>query len=163
MLEAENRSQLSPLWPQTANHSPHPLQLLLQQGRYTWRHDSALSALVRGIQEHLDSDTTLYADLPGMRESDNPISTLPAIILVTSAHPDMVLVEEDEVIKLTIPQNSMESPSNARKYKSEKVSYRQALSDLYCLQPIYHHRDRITWTLASCIIEGSAESSATSN
>lgn len=91
-----------------------------------------LSALVRGIQQHLDSDTTLYADLPGMWASDNPISTLPAIILVTSAHPDMVLVEEDKVtlIELTFPQNSMESLSNARKCKSEKVSYLQALSDL---------------------------------
>ena len=67
-----------------------------------------------------------------MWASDNPISTVAMNILVTSARLDMVLVGEDEVtlIELTIPHNSMESLSNARKRKSEKVSYCQALSNL---------------------------------
>ena len=38
----------------------------LHQGRYTWRHDRALLALVRGIQEYLNSDIILYAYLPSM-------------------------------------------------------------------------------------------------
>ena len=51
--------------------------------------------------------------------------------LVTSAHPDIVLMGEDKVtlIELTIPHNSMESLSNARKCKSEKDLYQQAISD----------------------------------
>ena len=71
---------------------------------------------VRGIQEHLDSNIMLYADLPGMQANDNPISTIPENTLVTSASPDIVLVGEDKVIliELTIPHNSMESLSNAR-------------------------------------------------
>lgn len=121
--------------------------------------------------KHVDSDITLNADLPGtcMLASDNPLFTIPENILVTSAHPDMVLVGEDEVIliELTIPHNSMESLSNARKHKSENESYRQALSDLevrkgYCLQPI-HQRVRITLILALCIAEGSSESSTIGN
>ena len=58
-----------------------------------------------------------------MCASDNPISTIPANILVTSAHSDMVLVGEDEVtlIVLTIPHNSMESLSQVR---SRKLDYR---------------------------------------
>ena len=52
--------------------------------------------------------------------------------MVTSAHPDIVLEEEDEVIliELTNPHNSMGSLSNARKCKSEKELYQQAISDL---------------------------------
>ena len=69
------------------------------------RHDSALLALVRGIQEHIDSDVMLYADLPGIQANDNPISTIPENTLVTSARPDIVLMGEDELtlIELTIP------------------------------------------------------------
>ena len=76
----------------------------LQQGRYTWRHDSALQTLVKSIKEHLDCNTTLYADLPGMRASENPVATIPDDTLVSSARPDIVLVGEDEVtlIELTI-------------------------------------------------------------
>ena len=76
----------------TVHHILYNCSEALQQGRYTWRHDSALLVLARGIQEHLDSDTTLYADLPGMQASDNPLSTIPENILVTSARPDSVLV-----------------------------------------------------------------------
>ena len=72
----------------------------LQQGRYTWRHDSALQILVKYIKEHLDCNTTLYADLPGMRASENPVATIPDDTLVTSAQPDIVLVGEDEVTLL---------------------------------------------------------------
>ena len=104
----------------------------LHQGRYTWRHDCALKVLVKSIKEHLDSDTTLYADLPGMRASDNPLSTIPEDILITAARPDIVLGRKEEIIliELTIPHNSFESLSNARERKSRKETYLQALSDL---------------------------------
>ena len=104
----------------------------LQQGRYTWQHDCALQTLVKSIKGHLDSDTTLYADLPGMRASENSVATIPEDTLVTSAHPDIVLVGEDKVtlIELTVPHNSLESLCNARDRKSQKDIYLQALSDL---------------------------------
>ena len=84
---------------------------VLQQGRYTWRHNCTIITLVQGIKEHLDSDTTLYADLPGLRASDNPVSTIPESTLVTSARPDTVLIRADEIslIELTVPYNSLES------------------------------------------------------
>ena len=104
----------------------------LQQGRYTWRHDSALRTLVKSIQKHLDDNIALYADLPSMRASENPVATIPEDILITSARPDIVLVGVDEVtlIELTIPHNSMESLYNAKERKSHKEIYVQALSDL---------------------------------
>ena len=92
---------------------------------YTWRHDSALQTLDRGLKDHVDSEKNLYADLQGMRASDNPLATIPLDILVTSARPDIVIVGRKEVtiIELTIPHNSPESVLKARTRKSEKESY----------------------------------------
>ena len=76
-----------------------------------------------------------------MCASDNPISTIPANILVTSAHSDMVLVGEDEVtlIALTIPHNSI----HGEPFPSQKsqIGLPVSLGDLkvanlgFCLQP----------------------------
>ena len=80
---------------------------------------------MKSIKKHLDSETTLYADLPGMRANENPASTIriPEVILVTSARPDIVLVEgEVTLIELTIPHNSLESLSKARDCMSKKKS-----------------------------------------
>ena len=83
---------------------------------------------MKSIKEHLDCNTTLYADLPGVR---NPVATIPEDTLVISARPDIVLMGEDEVT-LTIPHNSLESRSNARNVdrKSQKGIYLHSLSDV---------------------------------
>ena len=44
----------------------------LNQGRYTWRHDSVLIKISRVFQSLLPHSTTLYADLDGLRAEDNP-------------------------------------------------------------------------------------------
>ena len=69
----------------------------------------------------------LYVDLPGMRASDNPQGTIPDSILVTSAHPDIVITEQNVVtlIELTIPHNSLDSMTRAKERKSEKELYQQ--------------------------------------
>ena len=106
----------------------------LNQGQYTWRHDCALAAIQKGIQAHLLPEVSLIADLPGSRACENPVSTIPDWILVTSAWPDIVLITESEknidLLELTIPHNSLESISNARTRKSTKENYQQPLSDL---------------------------------
>ena len=75
---------------------------------------------MEGLSDHLEDNVTLYADLPNMRASGNPLATIPESILITTACPDIVLVEDDEVIllELTIPHNSTESISSARARKS---------------------------------------------
>ena len=74
------------------------------------------NSLVQDLRDHLED----------MRASDNPLTTIPESILVTSAHPDIVLVEEDDttLLELTILHNYMES-SNARIRKSTKENYQQ--------------------------------------
>ena len=116
----------------TVHHILSNCQIALEQGRFTWRHDSALKYLVEGLRDYLEDNVILYADLPNMRASDNPIATIPESTLITSARPDIVLVGHDEItlLELTIPHNSMESISNARARKSTKANYLQTLSDL---------------------------------
>ena len=132
------RLKMDPRCPLCGNRQPTIHHILsncseaLQQGRYTWRHDCALKVLARGIKDHLDPDTVLYADLPGMRTSENPPATIPDNILITPARPDIVMVAQSDVtlIELTIPHNLLESISRARQRKSEKEVYQLVLSDL---------------------------------
>ena len=116
----------------TIHHVVFNCSEALQQGRHTWWHDWALQTLLKSIKKHLDSETILYADLSGMRANENPVSTILEVVLVTSAHLNIVLVGEGEVtlIELTIPHNSLENLSNASDHKSQKEIYLQALSDL---------------------------------
>ena len=67
-----------------------------------------------------------------MRASDNPLATIPESILITSAPPDIVLLEDDQVIllELTVPRNCTESISSARARKSLNENYQQTLSNM---------------------------------
>ena len=49
----------------TTNHILTGCPAALDQGRYTWRHDSVLHVLVHGLQQHLPLTFKLYAGLPG--------------------------------------------------------------------------------------------------
>ena len=82
---------------------------------------------MQDLHDHLKDNVTLYADLPNIRPSDNPLTTISKSILVTSARPDIVLVEEDDttMLELAIPHNSIESISNARIRKTTKENYQQ--------------------------------------
>ena len=79
--------------------------------------------LVKSIKEHLDDNTSLYADLPGMRASENPVATIPEDILETSARPDIVLMGEDEVTLHPTQLHGESSLYNARDRKSHKEIY----------------------------------------
>ena len=116
----------------TTLHILNACPVSLNQGRYTWRHDSVLQKIVDHIKFHLDSEGVLYADLPNLRASDNPPATIPPEILVTSARPDIVIVNSNSIIiiELTIPYNSPVSLTNAHTRKSTKQSYQMVLSDL---------------------------------
>ena len=73
-------------WP-TVQHILNGCPVSLSQGRYTWRHDSALKILAIGLKECLQPGERLYADLPGLRATDNPPSTILTEILDTSVPP----------------------------------------------------------------------------
>ena len=118
--------------PPTVLHILNACPTSLNQGRLTWRHDSVLLKIVQGITPVLSEGDTMYADLQGYRACDNPPATIPLDIMVTSAHHDLVILRHKEIllIELSIPYNSPESLSNARKRKMNKENYQVVPSEL---------------------------------
>ena len=62
----------------TSNNILAGCSTALDQGRYTWCHDSVLQVFVQGLQRDLLSCYKLYADLPGLLASINAPSTVPS-------------------------------------------------------------------------------------
>ena len=60
----------------TSVHFLNGCPTALNQGRYTWRHDSVLNSIASVIKSEISPPTPLCADLPGYRASDNPQSIL---------------------------------------------------------------------------------------
>ena len=122
----------------TSNHILSCCPSALEQGRYTWRHDSTLLAIVSGIKAALASQSThhqVYADLPGWRVTDNPPSTVPSWLTSTLLRPDLVIISNESVriLELTVPQNSVEGLHKAKLRKSEK--YDHIIGDIQASHP----------------------------
>ena len=97
------------------NHRPTSAHILnncfvaLNQGRYTWRHDSVLAQIAKGLQKHLPPSVKVYADLDNMRADINPPATIPPNVLITSLRPDIVASKEICLLELTVPTPHMVS------------------------------------------------------
>ena len=101
---------------------------MLEQGRYSWRHDSILSQLYNFLKPlGSDSRFEVYCDLP---EKMTGISTVPTDIVITNKKPDITIVNRDSkditLIELTIPFYSNIEKAHVR--KSER--YEQLISDI---------------------------------
>ena len=111
----------------TLLHSLNNCQTMLQQGRYTWRHDSILIELYNTWKSNLPDNQEIYCDLPGKFAG---VSTIPINILVTSLRPDIVVVNSSEksisILELTVPYDTNITNANARKMDK----YDQLRSDL---------------------------------
>ena len=123
--------QSNPHCPLCGSRNPTTLHILnscvsaLNQGRYTWRHDSVLSCIVSWLTPTLGEDKCMYADLPGHRASDSPPATIPTDILSTSCRPDLFLCVGStiKILELTVCSNTVEGFSNARSRKQCKQRY----------------------------------------
>ena len=119
------------LWPKpTTAHILNGCPTALNQGRYTWHHDSVLQAIARSVKALLNPSQGLYADLSGLRACSNPPATIPTNFSPSSDRPDLVIVSGSDltILELTIPANNMENIKNARDQKMTK--YQQLIADL---------------------------------
>ena len=111
----------------TTAHILNGCPIALDQGRYTWRHDSILKKILQGIIPLLCSDSKLYADIDQWRAEDTPPSTIPPNILSTLSRPDIVIVhsrsKQIHLLELTIPTNSQKGLDQARERKLNKPEY----------------------------------------
>ena len=75
---------------------------------------------------------SVYADLPGMRASDSPQTTIPPSLLITPYRPDIVIYNQMNnsvaLLELTCPLDSVHHLESARERK-QKTEYQQILSE----------------------------------
>ena len=117
----------------TTAHILNGCHIALNQGRYTWRHDSVLSSLFHSLSRLLPPTYKLFADLDGLRAEDNPPATIPPSVLSTPLRPDLVFQENQNtvrILELTVPTNTPEGLRNAQDRKQNKTEYCILLSDL---------------------------------
>ena len=100
----------------------------LEQGRFTWRHDSVLSTIISFVKLRLRPGLSLYSDLAGFQAPHGGV--IPPHILVTPLKPDLFLIDEVRrtivVFELTCPwEKNVERDHN---YKQEK--YAPLVADL---------------------------------
>ena len=107
---------------QTLAHILSNCSVCLDQGRYTWRHNSVLSSLIAVVRPRLLEGFTLYSDMPGYQAPHG--GTIPPHILVTSLRPDLFIVNEITrtaiIFELTCPWDRNIDRSHS--YKEEKYA-----------------------------------------
>ena len=107
---------------QTLAHILSNCNVFLEQGRFTWRHDSVLSSIIDIIRPRLLDGFVLFSDMSGFQAPHG--GTIPPNVLVTNLRPDLVLLNESLrviiVFELTCPWDNNVERSHA--YKEEKYS-----------------------------------------
>ena len=116
----------------TTAHILNGCPIALEQGRYTWRHDSVLLKLLKGLKRMLQPVDKLYGDLTGYGANESPRATIPPELLCTTARPDIVIVTSEKVIMmdLTVPSNTSELLRQAHARKIAKENYQMLQMDL---------------------------------
>ena len=91
-----------------------------------------LAHLTQLFKSYLPDGTTLYADLPGLRASENPATTIPTSVTATTARPDVVVIKDNRItlLELTVPTNTPEGLEEARRRKQLKPNCLALLNDL---------------------------------
>ena len=140
---------------QTLLHVLSNCQVALDQGRFTWRHNSVLSNIISLVKPSLAPGMRLYSDLPGLLAPGG--GSIPPHILVTNQWPDIFIVDESShiaiVFELTCPWDGNIDRSHA--YKEDK--YSPLVADLSRTHRTFHYsveisvRGQVTGANKACL------------
>ena len=90
---------------QTLHHVLSNCSTALEQGRYTWRHNSVLRTIFNFVRDGLRPGMEIFVDLDSFDSGTG--GTIPPDILVTAQRPDLFLVDRVSkkviVFELTVP------------------------------------------------------------
>ena len=109
----------------TLAHITNVCPVSLNQGRFTWRHDSVLHHTVKYIKSQLTTQTEVYAELEGWRVNGG---TIPADILVSGgkgSKPDIVLVDRSTKKALLLELTCSLPQSTISAHKKKHTTYTQ--------------------------------------
>ena len=113
---------------QTLAHVLSICNTALDQGRFTWRHDSVLSTIISIVRPHLIAGRQLFSDLSGHQAPHG--GTIPPHILVTNLRPDIFILDELKrevvILELTCPFDR--NVDRMHSYKEDK--YAPLVADL---------------------------------
>ena len=127
---------------QTLLHVLSNCKVSLEQGRYTWRHDSVLSTIIGFVRPLLDPAYRLYSDIPGFEAPHG--GTIPPNILVTNLRPDIFIVSESLgkaiVFELTCPWDA----NVGRSHDFKEGKYAPLVADLSQRFQVFHFSVEIT-------------------
>lgn len=105
--------------PETIAHVLSGCKTMLDQGRYTWRHDSVLNKIVEFVNNTEAKHILVNSDL-----GDKPW-TIPPDILATSDRPDLVVLDLTNkcvsILELTVPYES--NINSSHQYKCHKYAH----------------------------------------
>ena len=116
----------------TAPHILFGCKQALENGRYSWRHDSVLLKIVSGLRDLLPASNSIFADLTNLRAHASPPATVPPQVLFTSARPDIVICNNNvvRIIELTVCSNNTSTMLEAKRRKENKELYNSLFNDL---------------------------------
>ena len=121
---------------QTLLHILSNCSVALDQGRYTWRHNSVLSSIIACIRADLNDGFSLFSDLDGFQAPHGGV--IPPHILVTRLKPDLFLVDETSrivvLLELTCPWDA--NITRSHDYKQER--YASLVTDLTRNFKVFH-------------------------
>ena len=105
---------------QTLNHILNGCKTALEQGRFTWRHDSILNYIANCLDM---KNFSCYVDLEGHQTPAG--GTLPPEVIVSTLKPDIVIIDNKnkqvKIFELTVPgENRI---SEAHRLKTEKYQH----------------------------------------
>ena len=130
---------------ETVLHVLNNCPVMLNQGRYTYRHNSILSLLLSKLNEVYanDPDSHIYSDIEGRHAIGG--GTIPPDILPTNKRPDIVIVTSNKIllIELSVP---FESNIKIR-HQFKCYKYAMLVSDLEkCQYEVEFHAVEVgTW------------------
>ena len=107
---------------QTLHHLLSSCSSSLEQGRYTFRHDSCLRTISDFLTGRLDVGYEIFTDLAG--RGSRASGTVPLDVIPTTQRPDIVVLSRTDrrivIFELTVPWDS--NVSNAHQLKMNKYA-----------------------------------------
>ena len=108
----------------TLGHLLSNCQKMLNQGRYTHRHDSCLNFIYKTLKENKPNEIEMFADLENCKINGG---TLPPDVALTGSRPDLVLINRTtkQVIlaELTVTWDTVANTEAAKDRKQARYHY----------------------------------------
>ena len=127
---------------QTLAHVLTGCSVALEQGRFTWRHNSVLLSIINFIRPMLKDGFSLFSDLPGFQAPHGGV--IPPDVHVTNLKPDLFIIDITSRVvvffELTCPWDS--NVQRSHEYKERK--YAPLIADLSSRYRVFNYSVEIS-------------------